>query len=102
MKPANKVKVAIKPSSDYVPDVIRGLSLRDPDALANLACFAVDSAAGGDETYVGIDFLKYRAQITYIESKSPLERLTIAEEIIGYLKASILKQRTQAHRPMIA
>ena len=86
-----KTLVVESPSLKHVPDIVRGLSLRDPDALANLACFAIDSAAGGDETYVGIDFLKYRAQITYIESKSPLERLTIAEEIIGYLKTYTVK-----------
>ena len=89
-------------STHHVPDIVRALSLRDPDALANLACFAIDSAAGGDETYVGIDFLKYRAQITYIEDKSPLERLSMAEEIIGHLKACILAQATQAQRPRVA
>lgn len=78
---------------ECVPDVVR-----DPDALANLACFAIDSAAGRSETFVGIDFLKYEVQITYLESKSPIERLTIAQEIIGYLKL-LISQPSQATQP---
>lgn len=80
-------KPKLKSSSPKdVKDIVRRLSVCSSDGLATLACYAIDSASGGSETYVDIDFLKYRPQITYIDSKSALGRLAIAEEIIGYLK----------------
>ena len=80
-----------------MPDSVIGLSERSPDALANLACFAIDSAAGGTDCYVGIDFMRFRAAITWIEALSPTDRLSLAIDIVGYLKA--LTQILQATPP---
>ena len=85
-----------------VPDIVRLLSTRNHDTLASLTCFAVDSAVGGEETYVDIDCSSCRAQVTYISKASPIKQLQMAEEIIGYLKECLIAQAPKAKRPNVA
>ena len=80
-----------------MPDSVIGLSERDPHALGNLACFTIGSLLDSQECCVKIDFLRFRAAITWIESLPPAGRLSLAIDIISYLQ--VLTQAPQAIPP---
>ena len=73
--------------------VIKSLRLHEPTDFSAIACFAIDSAIGGDN-FVDISCNKYVDQMEFIEAYPPDRRLEIASILLQSLQGYYVGSQT--------
>lgn len=74
--------------------LIKSLNLQEPADFSTIVCYAIDSAIGDDEGFVGISCKKYQAQIEFIETYAPAQKLEIASILLQSLQEHYIGSQT--------